>query len=89
MRLGLEPGLAAGRRLDPHRAAVHLVHQAAAGQRVQVAADRHVGHPEVPDQLGHPDPAAGADLLQDEHAALAGERLGAVCHRETPFDHFR
>ncbi len=55
-RLRLEPRLVRARLDHRDRAAVHLLQHALPGQRVEVAADRHVRHAELAGQLVDPDP---------------------------------
>ena len=79
-RLGLEPRLV-GTGLDHrHRAAVHLLHHALAGERVEVPAYGHVRDVELAGQLVDPDPAAPPDLVEDQGAPLLREQVLVVGH---------
>ena len=85
-RLRLEPRLVGARLDHRHRAAVHLLQHALAGQRVQIAADRHVRHAELAGQLVDPHPAAPPDLVEDQGAPLLREEVLVVAHaRSGPF----
>ena len=63
--LASKPGSSALVRPGARGAAVHLVDQPLAGERLEVAADRHVGHVERLEQVADPHPAALADPLED------------------------
>ncbi|GAA2298340.1 hypothetical protein GCM10010431_16250 [Streptomyces kunmingensis] len=80
-----------GARLDDRDgSAVHLLQDALPGQRVEVAADRHVGHAELPGQFVDPDAAAAADLVEDEGAALLCEEVLILAHVPSdPFTRYR
>src|SRR6185437_5054672 len=71
-RLGLEARLlgAVGRQ---HGTAVHLVHQAAAVELLQVPPDGHVGDVQQAGQVADPDPASAAYLVDDPGLSLARE----------------
>ncbi len=85
-RLGLEPRLVGARLGHRYRAAVHLLQHALPGQRVQVAADRHVRHTELAGQLVDPDPAPAAHLVEDQGASLLREEVRILTHvRSGPF----
>jgi hypothetical protein len=42
-------------------------------QDLEVPADRHVGHTQIPDQVRDPDRAVSANAVEDERLSLAGE----------------
>lgn len=85
-RLGLEPRLVRAGLDHRDRAAVHLLQNALPGQRVEVAADRHVRHAEPAGQLVDPDPAPPPDLVEDQGAPLLGEQVLILAHvRSGPF----
>ncbi|GAB3997290.1 hypothetical protein GCM10029992_19750 [Glycomyces albus] len=65
-----EPGFGGGAEVDGGGAAVDLGHQAAFGEGLQVAADRHVGHAELVDQFGDADGAGPVDALGDSALSL-------------------
>ena len=71
--LRLEAGLVRARPAARRRTAVHLLHEAGSGERVEVAADRHLRDPEQLRQLAHADGSTPADLLDDRDLALAGK----------------
>jgi hypothetical protein len=50
---------------------VDLFDQAALVQQFHIASDRHVGHAQVTDELGHPDAAVLADAIEDVGLTLA------------------
>ena len=79
-RLGLETRLVGARLDHRHRAAVHLLHDALPGQRVEVAADRHVGDAELAGQLVDADAAAPPHLVEDQGAPLLREEVLVVAH---------
>ena len=73
--LGLEARLVGARAAARGRAAVHLLDESRRGERVEVAADRHLGDAEQLGQLAHAHGAVPADLLDDRHLALARKHL--------------
>ena len=72
-RLGGEARLGRRGLGDGERAAVHLLQQALAVERDEVAPHRHVGDAEQVDQVGHAHGAAAAQLGQDHAASLRRE----------------
>ncbi len=61
-------------------AAVHLLQHPGAGQRVQVAADRHVRDVQPAGELVDPYAAAPPHLVQDQGPALFGQQVAVVRH---------
>ena len=80
VRLRLEPGLLGAEAAAERGAAVHLLEQAGGGERVEVAADRHLGDGEQLGQLADAHGALAAELLDDQLLALGREHgsLGSV-----------
>ena len=62
---------------DRGRPAVDLLEQPALVEDLEVAADGHVGHAELADEVGDPDRAVLADAIEDERLALARKHQAA------------
>ena len=71
--LAAKPGLEEGAAEQRRRPAVDLLEQAALVEDLEVAADGHVGHAELADQVGDADGPVLADALEDEGLTLPGE----------------
>ena len=77
-RLGGEARLEQGVAGDRRRAAVDLLEQAPLVEDLEVAADGHVRHAELADEVGDADRPVLADPVEDEGLALAGEHQYAI-----------
>jgi hypothetical protein len=67
-------------------AAVDLLDEALVSQRVEVAADRHVGDLECLRQVRHAHPTRRAERFEDSFLALAGEhwpRVFLILHQKS------
>jgi hypothetical protein len=80
LRLDVEARLVGGERAAERCAAVHLLEHSRRGERVEVAADRHLRDVEQAGELAHPDRSLPPQLLHDQPVALHCEHVLSIIH---------